>query len=72
MPGPKLVPLLLSEAERAALEALARKRMASQSLAQRARIVLACEEESGAAPRTDTGTAVGVDVPGDAAAPGRR
>jgi transposase len=42
VPSPKLVPLLLSAGERASLEALARKRTASQSLAERARIVLAC------------------------------
>jgi hypothetical protein len=47
MPSPKLAPLVLSHAERASLEALVRKRMASQSLAQRARIVLACAEDSG-------------------------
>ena len=52
MPSPKLVPLLLSDAERASLETLARKRTASQSLALRARIVLACAEDGGAAPLT--------------------
>jgi transposase len=52
MPSPKLVPLLLTGAERESLEALVRKRTASQSLAQRARIVLACAEESGIAPLT--------------------
>jgi len=36
------VPLVLSDAERASLEALSRKRTASQSLAERARVVLAC------------------------------
>ena len=41
MPSPKLVPLVLSDAERAALEALSRKRTASRSLAERARVVLA-------------------------------
>jgi hypothetical protein len=41
--------LLLSDTERASLEALARKRKASQSLPERARIVLACAEESGGA-----------------------
>ena len=44
MPSPKLAPLLLSDAERESLEALARKRSASQSLVLRARIVLACAE----------------------------
>jgi hypothetical protein len=34
MPSPKLVPLLLSDGERASLEALVRKRTASQSLAE--------------------------------------
>ena len=52
MPSPKLVPLLLSDPERASLEALARKRTASQSLALRARIVLACAEDGGVAPLT--------------------
>jgi hypothetical protein len=47
MPSPKLVPLLLTDGERKALEALVRKRTASQSLALRARIVLACAEEAG-------------------------
>jgi transposase len=53
MPSPKLVPLVLSDAERASLEARARKRTASQSLAQRARIVLACAEDSGLASVTE-------------------
>jgi hypothetical protein len=53
MPSPKLVPLVLSDAERASLEALARKRTAWQSLAQRARIVLACAEDSGLASVTE-------------------
>jgi transposase len=44
--------LHLSDAERASLEALVRKRTASQSLAERARIVLACAEEGGVAPLT--------------------
>jgi transposase-like protein len=60
MPGPKPVPLLLSNGERASLEALARKRTASQSLAGRARIVLACAEESGAAPLTRVAVRTGV------------
>ena len=60
MPSPKLVPLLLSEAERESLEALVRKRTASQSLAQRARIVLACAEESGVAPLTRVAARTGV------------
>jgi hypothetical protein len=37
------------------LEALIRKRTASQSLALRARIVLACTEEGGTAPLTRVG-----------------
>jgi transposase len=60
MPGPKPVPLLLSDGEREALEALARKRTASQSLAQRARIVLACAEEGGVAPLTGVAARTGV------------
>ena len=60
MPSPKLVPLLLSGAERESLEALSRKRKVSQSLAQRARIVLACAEESGTAPITGIAARLGV------------
>ena len=60
MPGPKPVPLLLSDGERESLEALARKRTASQSLAARARIVLACAEESGVAPLTRVAARTGV------------
>jgi transposase len=60
MPGPKLVPLTLTDRERDALEALVRKRTASQSLAQRARIVLACAEESGVAPLTRVAARTGV------------
>jgi transposase len=52
MPSPRLVPLLLSDAERASLEVLIRKRTASQSLALRARIVLTCAEGGGVAPLT--------------------
>jgi hypothetical protein len=37
----------LSDAERASLEALSRERTASQSLAERARVVLACGDEGG-------------------------
>ena len=48
MPSPKLVPLVLPDAERASLEALSRKRTAAQALAERARVVLACAEKSGA------------------------
>ena len=60
MPSPKLVPLLLTDDERDALESLVRKRTASQSLAQRARIVLACAEEGGAAPLTAVAARTGV------------
>jgi hypothetical protein len=52
VPSPKLVPLVLSDAGRASLEALSRKRTASQSLAEQARAVLAFAEESGAASLT--------------------
>jgi transposase/transposase-like protein len=60
MPSPKLVPLLLTEAERSALEALVRKRTASQSLALRARIVLACADDGGVAPLTAVAERAGV------------
>jgi transposase/uncharacterized protein YjbI with pentapeptide repeats len=60
VPSPKLVPLVLSDAERASLEALSRKRTASQSLAERARVVLACAEESGVAPLTRVAERTGV------------
>jgi len=60
MPSPKLFPLVLSDAEREALEALSRKRSASQSLAQRARLVLACAEESGTATLTGVAARFGV------------
>ena len=60
VPSPKLVPLVLSDGERASLEALSRKRTASQSLAERARVVLACAEESGVAPLTRVAERTGV------------
>jgi transposase len=60
MPSPKLAPLLLSGAERESLEALDRKRTASQSLVLRARIVLACAEDGGVAPLTAVAAATGV------------
>ena len=60
MPSPKLVPLLLTDGERASLEALVRKRTASQSLALRARIVLACAEDGGTASLTAVGEGLGV------------
>jgi transposase len=60
VPSPKLVPLLLSDAERESLEALARKRTASQALALRARIVLACADDGGIAPLTAVAARTGV------------
>ena len=60
MPSPKLVPLVLSDAERASLEALSRKRTASQSLAGRARVVLACADEGGVAPLTRVAARTGL------------
>jgi hypothetical protein len=50
----------LSDAECATLEALSRKRTASQSLAERARVVLACAEEGGVAPLTRIAGRTGV------------
>lgn len=60
MPSPKLVPLFLSDAEHKALEVLVRKRTVSQSLAMRARIVLACAEDSGTASLTVVAEKLGV------------
>jgi transposase len=60
VPSPKLVPLLLTDGERDALESLVRKRTASQSLALRARIVLACAEDGGTAPLTAVAERTGV------------
>jgi transposase len=60
VPSPKLIPLVLSEAERASLEALSRKRTASQSLAERARVVLACADENGVAPLTKVAERTGL------------
>jgi transposase len=60
VPSPKLVPLLLSDAERASLESLSRKRTASQSLAERARVVLACAERDGVMPLTKVAAATGL------------
>ena len=60
MPSPKLVPLVLSDAERASLEALSRKRTASQSLAERARVVLACADQGGVAPLTRVAARTGM------------
>ena len=42
--GPKAVPLDLTEAERAELRRLLRRRGVGQALAQRIRVVLACAE----------------------------
>src|SRR5438046_10734032 len=44
MPSPRAVELLLSDEERAQLEAWARRRKSAQALAQRSRIVLAAAE----------------------------
>jgi transposase len=60
VPSPKLIPLVLSDAERASLEALSRKRTASQSLAERARVVLACADEGGVAPLTRVAARTGL------------
>jgi transposase len=60
VPSPKLVPLLLTDGERDALASLARKRTASQSLALRARIVLACAEDGGTVPLTAVAERTGV------------
>jgi transposase-like protein len=60
VPSPKLVPLVLSDAERASLEVLSRKRTASQSLAERARVVLACADEDGVAPLTRVAARTGL------------
>jgi transposase len=60
VPGPRLIPLVLSDAERASLEALSRKRTASQSLAERARVVLACADEGGVAPLTRVAARTGM------------
>jgi transposase len=60
VPSPRLALLLLTDSERASLEALVRKRTASQSLALRARIVLACAEDGGIAPLTAVGASLDV------------
>lgn len=60
MPSPKLVPLVLTDSERKSLEAMVRKRTASQSLAARARIVLACADDGGVAPLTKVAVRTGV------------
>jgi transposase len=50
----------LTDGEREALEALVRKRSASQPLAQRARIVLACAAAGGVVPPTAVAARTGV------------
>ncbi len=60
MPSPKLVPLLLTDAEREVLGALARKRSAPQSLVERARVALACAEDGGVVPLTVVAARTGV------------
>jgi transposase len=60
VPSPKLVPLVLSDSERASLEALSRKRTASQAVAERARIVLACAEQRGVMPLTKVAEQTGI------------
>ncbi|MGH3251049.1 MAG: helix-turn-helix domain-containing protein, partial [Trebonia sp.] len=60
MPSPKLATLLLSDDERALLEALVRRRTASPSLAERARIVLACADHGGIMPLTRVAEQAGV------------
>ena len=56
--GPKAVPLNLSEAERAELRRLLRRRGVGQALAQRIRVVLACAEPG--ATNLGVATALGV------------
>jgi len=60
MPGQKLVPLVLTDDERGALEALARRRKTSQALAEHAKIVLACAENAGTEPVTAVAARFGV------------
>jgi transposase len=57
-PGPKLPPVILSDEERAELERWTRRRTTAQALATRARIVLACAQESGDAPTPSIGEVV--------------
>jgi transposase len=56
--GPKAVALALTEAERAELRRLLRRRGVGQALAQRARVVLACAEPGA----TNLGVATGLGV----------
>jgi hypothetical protein len=60
VPGPKLVPLILPDAERASLVVLSRKRAASQSLAERARVVPAGADEDRTAPLTRVAARTGL------------
>jgi transposase len=50
----------LSDAGRPSLEALSRKRTASQALAERARVVLACADDGGVAPLTRVAARTGL------------
>jgi FixJ family two-component response regulator len=67
--GPRAVVLQLTEAERAALENLVRRRTVGQALAQRARVVLACAEPG--ATNLGVAKALGVSRPTVAAWRGR-
>jgi len=58
MPTPKAVPVVLSDEERAQLEAWARRPKSAQALAQRSRIVLAA---AGGAKNTEIAAALGVN-----------
>src|ERR1041384_7851525 len=58
MPTPKAVPVVLSDEERAQLEAWARRPKSAQALAQRSRIVLAA---AGGAKNTEMAAALGVN-----------
>ena len=60
-PGPKPIPLELTDHERVALEGLVRRRNVGQALAQRARIVLACAEPG--ATNSGVARALGVSRP---------
>jgi len=61
MPGPSATPLSLSAEDRQRLEAWTRRHKTSQSLAQRARIVLACAEPG--ATNSQVARALGVSHP---------
>jgi transposase len=68
-PGPKPIPLDLTDRERAALGEIVRRRNVGQALAQRARIVLACAEPG--ATNLGVAKALGVSRPAVAAWRGR-